>query len=132
MRFFSRRIQENRKKLSVMLKAMNAGVPQQQQRYNLDSFNRANGIAGRANGTNGVALGANGMRFNGFVWFIISLAVIGLLLFLFRPAIVTSVNAATGESQLDWGKLIIWSLLLALAVLLVLWVTRGIHGLIVD
>ena len=108
---------------------MNAGVPQQ-QRYNLGSYANATNVAGRTNGINVTAV--ERVRFNGLVWFLIFLVLIGVLLFLFKPAMVTSVNQATGESQLDWGKLIIWSILLALVVLLLLWLTRGIHGLIVD
>jgi accessory gene regulator protein AgrB len=106
---------------------MNAGVPQQ-ARYDLGSYTRANGTTP----TRTTVVNVERVRFNGFVWFLIFLVLIGLLLFLFKPSIVTSTNPVTGESQLDWGKLIIWSVLFALIILLILWLTRGIHGLIVD
>ena len=106
---------------------MNAGVPQQ-PRYDLGSYARANGAAP----ARPVVVSVTPVRFNGFVWFLILGGIIGLLLFLFKPAIVTSTNSTTGESQLDWGKLLIWTVLFALLILLILWLTRGIHGLIVD
>lgn len=102
---------------------MNSEVPSG-QRYNLDAYNtRPRDVNVNVN---------NGFRMNGITWLIILLLVVGFILFLFKPAMVTSVNQSTGELQLDWTKLIIWTILIALIILVVLWVTRGIHGLIAE
>lgn len=105
---------------------MNAGVPQQ-PRYDLGSYTRANGVTP----TRTTVVNVERVRFNGLVWFIIFALLVGAFLFFLKPSIVTSTNQLTGESQLDWGKLIIWTVLIALVILLLLWLTRGIHGLIV-
>lgn len=101
---------------------MNSEVPG--QRYNLDAYNtRPRDVNVNVN---------SGFRMNGITWLIVLLLVIGFILFLFRPAMVTSINQNTGDVQLDWTKLIIWTILISLIVLVILWVTRGIHGLIAE
>lgn len=119
--FIINKVGRKRKKNCYFLKAMNSGVPNN-QRYNLDAYNtRPRDVNVNVNG---------GFRMNGITWLIILLLVVGFILFLFKPAMVTSVNQNTGEVQLDWTKLIIWTILIALLILVILWVTRGIHGLI--
>lgn len=63
-------------------------------------------------------------QWGGLTWFIIFALVIGLLLFLFRPDMVLSTNAA-GQKYLDWGKLVLWSLGLALVLIIILWLIKG-------
>jgi len=100
---------------------MNSQVPVGRT-YNLDAYTtRPRDVNVNVN---------NGFRMNGIAWLIILLIVIGFLLWIFRPAMVLSVNQATGDLQLDWSKLLIWTILFALIILVILWVTRGIHGLI--
>lgn len=65
---------------------------------------------------------------NIFLWMIITALVIGLLLWIFHPAIVQSYNASTGQLQLDWGKLILWAIGITIVIFVVLWITRGITG----
>jgi hypothetical protein len=99
---------------------MNSEVPLG-QRYNLDAYTTR---------PRDVNVNQKGFRMNGITWLIILLLVVGFLLFLFKPAMVLSVNQNTGDLQLDWTKLLIWTILFALLILVILWVTRGIHGLI--
>lgn len=65
----------------------------------------------------------------GLTWFIIIALVVGLLFFLFRPSVVLSTNTATGDLYLDWGKLILWSLVIALIVVFIIWLARGATGM---
>jgi len=119
------------------------------QRYTLDTLSaraneiRAQGkINGSANGSaNGTAIGTpivvvdqptpvqKHQSWGGLTWLIILALVIGLILFLFRPDIVLS-TSATGEKYLNWGLLILWAIGIALAIVLLLWLTRGAHNLL--
>ena len=65
----------------------------------------------------------------GLTWFIIIALVVGLLFFLFRPSVVLSTNTSTGDLYLDWGKLILWSLVIALIVVLIIWLASGGAGM---
>jgi hypothetical protein len=112
---------------------MNSGsAPLSQPRYNLDTLNGR--VASKVNGPNNGVLLVEPARYrmNGFAWFVIILLVVGLLLFLFRPIWVLSVNPQTSDLQVDWGKLILWSLLITVVVLAAMWLLRGFHGLIAE
>ena len=61
-------------------------------------------------------------------WFIVIAIIIGILFFLFRPTFVLSVDPNTGQYVLDFGKLIIWSLVIALIIVVILWLLRGAFG----
>lgn len=114
------------------------------QKYSLDTLaSRANEIkvnsqkAGSANGAAPQVVErdvtvSKGPKWGGLTWLIILALAIGLLLFLFRPDLVLSTNQNTGEKYLDWGKLILWSLVFALIIVLLLWLTRGTHGMIQE
>lgn len=71
----------------------------------------------------------SGLQMNGLSYLVILVLIIGLFLFLFKPAFVTSVDPENNNRRLDWGKLIIWSLVISLGALILLWLTRGIHKL---
>lgn len=68
----------------------------------------------------------NKAAWGGLTWFIIIALVVGLLFFLFRPTMVLSTNPSTGELYLDWGKLILYSLIIALVVVLLIWLFKGV------
>lgn len=106
-----------------------SGVPVQ-QKYTIDALNT------RAGTVNGVPVTVTESKVileksmtNPFVWYIVMAALVFILLWIFKPAIVQSVNPQTGQTQLDWGKVILWSLIFALGIFLLLWLTRGITGL---
>ena len=107
-----------------------AAVPVQ-QKYTIDALNnRAGAIAGAP----GVTVTENKLVFekahlNPFLMYAVLAALIFILLWIFKPTMVQSVNPTTGQTQLDWGKVILWSLLFALGIFLLLWLTRGITGL---
>lgn len=113
---------------------MSVTVPQQ-PRFDLDSFNRTNAAptaAATPLPARSTTVNVQPMRFNGLVWFIIFALLIGVIFFFMKPAFVQSVDPATGELRLDWGKLILWTVVIALIILVLMWLTRGIHGLIVG
>lgn len=112
------------------------------QKYTLDTLTaRANEIKanGQKNGSNNGAspqvverdiVVTKKPQWGGLTWLIILFLGIGAILFLFRPDLVLSTNQNTGEKYLDWGKLILWSLVFALFIVLIIWLTRGSHGMI--
>lgn len=113
------------------------------QKYTLDNLaSRANEIksksqtVGSYNGTTPqvaereVTTVSRKPQWGGLTWLIILALIIGVLLFLFRPDLVLSTNQTTGEKYLDWGKLILWTLVFALIIVLLIWLTRGAHGMI--
>lgn len=104
---------------------MNSAVPQQ-PRFDLESFNRANATP------TSTTVVVEPVRFNGLIWFVIFAILVGVILFFLKPGFVLSTDAATGETRLDWGKLVLWTVIIALVILIILWLTRGIHGLIVG
>lgn len=115
------------------------------QTYNLnDLAARANQIKANTakNGYNGTAIPPvivdnpvivvpekKGFKMGGLFWFIIIALIIGLLLFLFRPDLVLSTNTTTGAKYLDWGKLILWSIIFSLIIVFILWLARDSHGM---
>ena len=68
-------------------------------------------------------------KWGGLTWLIIIFIIIALILFFFRPDLVLSTNSS-GQKYLDWGKLILWSLVFALIIVLVLWFARDSHGML--
>lgn len=117
----------------------------QQQRYTLDSLTaRADNIrqASKMNGTyerDTITTNRPGSpiverertvvtrpnTWGGLTWFIVVALIIGVLLFLFRPAIVMSTDPQTGVRSLNWWYLILWSLGIALGIVILLWALRG-------
>lgn len=92
---------------------MNSEVP---ARHNLDAF-----IAKDQK---------EGFQMNGLTYLIIVLAIVGVLLYLFKPSFVLSKNPETGVLHLDWSKLFVWTLIIGVGVLIVFFLTRNIHNLI--
>lgn len=112
---------------------MNSGAaPLSQPRYNLDAL--SNRVATKVNGaSNGVlVVEPNRFRMNGFLWAVLIFLVVGLFLYLFKPSWVLSQNPATGDLNLDWGKLILWSLLITVVIMIIFWLLRGVHGMIAE
>ncbi|CAN5676644.1 hypothetical protein BH23THE1_BH23THE1_35350 [soil metagenome] len=64
-------------------------------------------------------------QWGGITWFIIIFLIIAVILFFFRPDLVLSTNQNTGEKCLDWGKLILCSIVFALIGILIIWLARG-------
>lgn len=64
------------------------------------------------------------------IWliFIVLAIIIGFILYFSHPSIVLSRNAQTNELYVDWGKLILWAIGIAIIVVLLLWVLKGIIG----
>lgn len=105
---------------------MNASVTP--QKYTLDNLTATSAQlknATQLTGPSGEKLVVEKKKFNGLAWLIISALIVGLLLFIFRPGIVLSTNQVTGEQSLDWGKLILWSLVFALGITLIVWLITG-------
>ena len=111
-------------------------MSQTSQRYTLDNLAaRANGVKsqnfvnGAMNGTpNGDIIAVRKPHWNGLTWFIVIALVVALIFFLFRPDMVLSTNQQNGEKYLDWGKLILWSLAIALVIVLILWLIQRSSG----
>jgi len=107
------------------MKKMNASVTP--QKYTLDNLTATTAQVKNAQftGPHGEKVVVEKKKFNGLAWLIISALVVGLLLFIFRPSLVLSTNQVTGEQTLDWGKLILWSLVFALGITLIVWLITG-------
>jgi len=54
--------------------------------------------------------------------------VIGVILYFSHPSFVLSRNPQTNELYIDWGKLILWALGIAIIIVLLLWVLKGVIG----
>lgn len=65
---------------------------------------------------------------NIWVIFIILAVIVGLILYFTHPSIVLSRNTQTGELYVDWGKLVIWSIVIAIIGVLLLWLLKGALG----
>jgi len=85
------------------------------QRYTIDA------LGGRAATINGAPTGrvteldvVRQPARNPILWFVVIALIIGVLFWIFRPTMVLSTNQTTGQTQLDWGKLVLWSLGIAL------------------
>jgi hypothetical protein len=141
---FSKEFSENFKKILLLSrKKMNQVNPNQvytlsdlSQRSNQMKLNSLNGVTPIVVEKDVVVTEVpvtktvtSGSAWGGLTWFIIIALVVGLLFFLFRPSVVLSTNTATGDLYLDWGKLILWSLVIALIVVLIIWLARGTTGM---
>lgn len=96
--------------------------------YTLNDLSaRANDIMNSQNAarTAPVSVQINKPQWGGITWFIIFALIVGLLFFLFRPDLVLSTNTTTGQKYLDWGKLILWSIVIALVLVLIVWLAKG-------
>lgn len=80
----------------------------------------------------GTVTPTSGIRKNFAVWIIIILLVVGLLLYLFKPSwvlkrdnagnIIPCVNTPNAiRCEVDWGKLILWTIGITIAIVLILW-----------
>lgn len=80
-----------------------------------------------------VTVKKTGNGLNGLVWFIILFIIILVLLFIFRPSLVLSTNRLNNETYLDWGKIILWSIVFALILVFIIWLcTRGSSKRIIE
>ena len=108
---------------------MSSSIPRQ----TYEAFIPPNGSlpkAGTANYYASPVDAVKNIRFHGWVWFIVAFILIGLVLYFLKPGFVTSQNVLTGDTHLDWGKLLLWTALGAGAFTLILWLTRGSHNLV--
>jgi hypothetical protein len=71
-----------------------------------------------------VNTGKSETRWGGLTCLIVAAIIIAILFFLFRPNMVLSIDPVTGTKYLDWGKLILWSLVFAFIIVLIFWFLR--------
>jgi hypothetical protein len=64
------------------------------------------------------------------IWLILLLLIIitGVILYFAHPSFVLSRNPTTNEVYIDWGKLILWAIGIAIIVVLGLWLLKGVIG----
>lgn len=71
---------------------------------------------------------AHGYGFGVWGWLIVVAIITGIILALFGAPFVLSTNPQTGEVYLDWAKLIIWSIVIAIIVVFILYLIFGATG----
>jgi len=59
---------------------------------------------------------------------IILIVIVGVILYFSHPGIVMSRNPQTNQLYIDWGKLVLWSIGIAIAVVLLIWIFKGLIG----
>ena len=98
------------------------------QRYTIDAMaGRPTALAGqpaRVETTTTASLVEPSWR-NPVLWFIVVALVVGVLLWVFKPSIVLSVNPSTGQTQVDWGKLVGWAIGVTIVAALFFWWGRA-------
>lgn len=69
----------------------------------------------------------HGYGWNVWVWLLVIFLIVLFVLWLLQPYFILSEDKC-GKCCLDWGKLIIWSIVIALAICLLIWLFRGCGG----
>jgi hypothetical protein len=65
-------------------------------------------------------------RSGGLLLFIVIAIIVGILLYIFHPALVQS-TGLDGSQYTDFAKVVLWSIIFSLIVVFILWLFRDTH-----